>query len=85
MRNIGDRRQVDVELAAKGSALYPRVTEIVAAVNRQFLDGFSPSRLTSYSICCNAYSPTASLRLMPAEGHAIPNIQLRVLSPHGIK
>jgi hypothetical protein len=43
MRKMGDRRQVNVELTGKGSALYPRVTEIVADVNRQFLDGFSPS------------------------------------------
>lgn len=40
MRDSGDRRQVNVELTPKGSALYPRITDIVAAVNRRFLAGF---------------------------------------------
>lgn len=43
VRDSADRRQVNVELTAKGSALYPRITEIVAGVNRQFLSGFSQS------------------------------------------
>jgi len=42
VRGSADRRQVHVELTAKGSALYPRITEIVGRVNRQFLAGFSP-------------------------------------------
>jgi DNA-binding MarR family transcriptional regulator len=43
VRDSADRRQVNVELTPKGSALYPRITEIVAGVNRQFLSGFSES------------------------------------------
>jgi len=41
-RGSVDRRQVNVELTAKGSALYPQVMDIIARVNRQFLGGFSP-------------------------------------------
>jgi DNA-binding MarR family transcriptional regulator len=42
-RDSLDRRQVNVELTAKGSALYPQVMDIIARVNRQFLGGFSPA------------------------------------------
>jgi DNA-binding MarR family transcriptional regulator len=36
-----DRRQVNVELTPKGSALYPQIMEIISRVYGQFLDGFS--------------------------------------------
>ncbi|MGJ7918724.1 MarR family winged helix-turn-helix transcriptional regulator [Massilia sp. LXY-6] len=41
VRDSPDRRQVNVELTAKGSALYPQVMSIIARVNRRFLAGFS--------------------------------------------
>lgn len=41
VRDSPDRRQVNVELTPKGSALYPRITDIVTRVNQRFLTGFS--------------------------------------------
>jgi DNA-binding MarR family transcriptional regulator len=42
-RDSLDRRQVNVELTPKGSALYPQIMEIITRVNQQFLQGFSPA------------------------------------------
>jgi DNA-binding MarR family transcriptional regulator len=41
VRGDVDRRQVNVELTPKGSALYPQIMEIISRVYAQFLDGFS--------------------------------------------
>lgn len=46
VRDDLDRREVNVELTPKGSALYPQVMEIITRVNGQFLDGFSPAEAT---------------------------------------
>lgn len=43
VRDELDRRQVNVELTPKGSALYPQIMEIITRVNGRFLDGFSPA------------------------------------------
>ncbi|MGJ7916140.1 MarR family winged helix-turn-helix transcriptional regulator [Massilia sp. LXY-6] len=43
LRDDLDRRQVNVELTPKGSALYPQIMEIITRVYGQFLDGFSPA------------------------------------------
>jgi DNA-binding MarR family transcriptional regulator len=43
VRDELDRRQVNVELTSKGSALYPQIMEIITRVNGRFLDGFSPA------------------------------------------
>jgi hypothetical protein len=84
MRNIADRRQVNVDLTAKGSALYPRITEIVAGVNRQFFDGFSPSEAGQLQdllrrLFANRKSPSDANRTTCDSRY-----QLQVLSPHGI-
>lgn len=42
-RDNEDRRQVNVELTPKGTALYPQIMEILRTVYGRFLGGFSPS------------------------------------------
>jgi DNA-binding MarR family transcriptional regulator len=42
-RDSDDRRQVNVELTSKGTALYPQIMEILARVYGRFLDGFAPA------------------------------------------
>jgi DNA-binding MarR family transcriptional regulator len=50
VRDDLDRRQVNVELTPKGSALYPQIMEIITRVYGRFLDGFSPAEAAQLQV-----------------------------------
>jgi DNA-binding MarR family transcriptional regulator len=49
-RDSADRRQVHVELTAKGTALYPQIMEIITRVYQQFLEGFSSAEAAQLQV-----------------------------------
>jgi DNA-binding MarR family transcriptional regulator len=50
VRDDLDRRQVNVELTPKGSALYPQMMEVITRVYGRFLDGFSPAEAAQLQV-----------------------------------
>jgi DNA-binding MarR family transcriptional regulator len=50
VRDDLDRRQVNVELTPKGSALYPQIMEIITRVYGRFLEGFSPTEAAQLQV-----------------------------------
>lgn len=50
VRDALDRRQVNVELTPKGSALYPQIMDIITRVNGRLLEGFSAAEAAQLQV-----------------------------------